>query len=183
MYMPGWSGHLTIGFFGTARLTPPHIAATDQALAGRGRRRLAGWLACFPWRRRQPNRAHLTSALPFQRLTLWWYIGTGDWSGYFLPVIDCEVAVVGTCEDDWLWGSGSCWRRCGNWNEVVLCAAIATISVVYVQSLSACFSALHTLRVHSRYKTRPGNCLVMEQELFLQKQNAKLVCIRRTQAL
>jgi len=52
----------------------PHIAATGQELAGRGRRRLAGWLACFPWRRRQPNRAHLTtSALPFQCLTLWWY--------------------------------------------------------------------------------------------------------------
>jgi hypothetical protein len=44
--MPGWSGHLTDWFLWDRHpLTPMHIAATGQELAGRRRRRLAGWLA------------------------------------------------------------------------------------------------------------------------------------------
>lgn len=41
--MPAWSGHLTDWFLWD-RPPHPHIAATGQALAGRGRRRLAGLL-------------------------------------------------------------------------------------------------------------------------------------------
>ena len=139
----------------------PHIAATGQELAGRGRRRPAGWLACFPWRRRQPNRAHLTtSALPFQCLTLWWY-----WRSISL-FSACELwlwscAVVGTWDLGGrliLIGTLSRWRRRGHRNE--LC--ILQLSQQVPSFICACLSALHTPRVHSRYKTRLGNCLVVE---------------------
>lgn len=135
---PGWLGDICrvgpatwlIGFFGTARqpLTPMHIAATGQELAGRRRRRLAGWLACFPWRRRRPNRAHLTSSalclLPVVDIVMVLAIAPVCFSA-------CEVVLLlgpGTREDDWFWLQ----RRRGNWNESGRLSQAS--SVVHVQT-------------------------------------------------
>jgi len=113
-----------IGFFGTARLTPaspPPARRWPVAVA-------AGWLACFPWRRRQPNRAHLTSALPFWRLTLWWY-----WRSIRLfSACDCEVVLllglVRTIDSDREADADVATET------KLCCAGIAASSVVYVQA-------------------------------------------------
>lgn len=132
----GW-GHICrvgpatwlIGFFGTASLSPPmHIAATGQELAGRRRRRLAGWLASRGGGG-DPT-ALIWQAAPsafYQWLTLWWYLR----SLQFVCFSACEVVLLlgpGTREDDWFWLQ----RRRGNWNESG--RLLQASSVVHVQT-------------------------------------------------